>query len=65
MELQADCLAGVWGHSVYVNGQNGTGNVVLEDGDVEEGLGRGRGRRRPARRPQPRRAGRTARPSSA
>jgi predicted metalloprotease len=31
MELQADCLAGVWGHSTA---QRGT----LESGDVEEGL---------------------------
>ncbi len=31
MELQADCLAGVWGHST---GQRD----LLEDGDVEEGL---------------------------
>jgi predicted metalloprotease len=38
MELQADCLAGVWGHSVYVNGRTGQGNVGLEDGDVEEGI---------------------------
>jgi predicted metalloprotease len=32
VELQADCLAGVWGHST---GQRG----ILEHGDVEEGLG--------------------------
>ncbi len=31
MELQADCLAGVWGHQA---GQRG----VLEPGDIEEGL---------------------------
>jgi uncharacterized protein len=31
LELQADCLAGVWGHST---GQRG----ILESGDVEEGL---------------------------
>lgn len=36
MELQADCLAGVWAHSL-ATGQSG--NLVLEDGDVEEGLG--------------------------
>ena len=31
MELQADCLAGVWGHTTYERG-------VLERGDVDEGL---------------------------
>ena len=31
LELQADCLAGVWAHSVYARGD-------LEAGDVEEGL---------------------------
>ena len=31
MELQADCLAGVWGHSAQSRG-------LLEAGDVEEGL---------------------------
>jgi predicted metalloprotease len=31
MELQADCLAGIWGHST---GQRG----ILESGDIEEGL---------------------------
>jgi hypothetical protein len=31
MELQADCLAGVWGHDAARRG-------VLEPGDVEEGL---------------------------
>jgi uncharacterized protein len=30
-ELQADCLAGVWGHSTYQRG-------ILESGDLEEGL---------------------------
>jgi uncharacterized protein len=30
-ELQADCLAGVWGHSTYERG-------LLEPGDLEEGL---------------------------
>jgi uncharacterized protein len=30
-ELQADCLAGVWGHSTYERG-------ILETGDLEEGL---------------------------
>ncbi|HUQ21999.1 MAG TPA: neutral zinc metallopeptidase [Gaiellaceae bacterium] len=32
VELQADCLAGVWGHSAYAKGD------LLESGDVEEGL---------------------------
>jgi predicted metalloprotease len=32
LELQADCLAGVWGHSTYQRG-------LLEPGDIEEGLG--------------------------
>lgn len=31
LELQADCLAGVWAHNTYEN-------VVLERGDFEEGL---------------------------
>jgi predicted metalloprotease len=31
LELQADCLAGVWGHSAYTR-------KLLEQGDVEEGL---------------------------
>jgi hypothetical protein len=32
MELQADCLAGVWAHRAHRTGQ------ILEPGDVEEGL---------------------------
>jgi hypothetical protein len=32
MELQADCLAGVWGYSTAQRG-------ILERGDIEEGLG--------------------------
>jgi predicted metalloprotease len=32
MELQADCLAGVWGHETAQLG-------LLEEGDVEEGIG--------------------------
>ena len=31
LELQADCFAGVWGHTAYAEGE-------LESGDVEEGL---------------------------
>ena len=31
LELQADCLAGVWAHSTYERG-------LLESGDLEEGL---------------------------
>jgi uncharacterized protein len=31
LELQADCLAGVWAHSVYARGD-------LDEGDVQEGL---------------------------
>ncbi|HEX9994872.1 MAG TPA: neutral zinc metallopeptidase [Acidimicrobiales bacterium] len=31
LELQADCLAGVWAHSTYERG-------ILESGDLEEGL---------------------------
>ena len=32
MELQADCYAGIWGHSAAARG-------LLEPGDIEEGLG--------------------------
>ena len=32
VELQADCLAGVWGYSAYAKGD------LLESGDLEEGL---------------------------
>jgi predicted metalloprotease len=32
MELQADCLAGIWAHSAYAQGD------LLETGDLEEGL---------------------------
>ena len=34
LELQADCLAGVWGH----HANKGEGRVQLEEGDIEEGL---------------------------
>ena len=36
MELQADCLAGVWGH--YVQAETDSKKVRLDPGDVEEGL---------------------------
>ena len=32
VELQADCLAGVWAHSAFAKGD------LLESGDLEEGL---------------------------
>lgn len=36
MELQADCLAGIWAH--HANRNRGSGEIRLEPGDVEEGL---------------------------
>jgi uncharacterized protein len=36
VELQADCLAGVWGH--YVSRETDPNKVGLDAGDVEEGL---------------------------
>lgn len=38
LELQADCYAGVWGHSAAQPGRAAQGKVELEAGDVEEGL---------------------------
>jgi len=38
LELQADCYAGVWGHSASQPGRSSQGKVELEAGDVEEGL---------------------------
>jgi uncharacterized protein len=38
LELQADCYAGVWGHSAARQGRAAQGKVELEAGDVEEGL---------------------------
>jgi uncharacterized protein len=38
LELQADCYAGVWGHSAAQQGRAAQGKVELEAGDVEEGL---------------------------
>lgn len=36
LELQADCLAGVWAHSVYTGLQSAERG--LSDGDIEEGM---------------------------
>jgi uncharacterized protein len=36
IELQADCFAGVWGHTASQPGR--AGRIELESGDVEEGL---------------------------
>jgi uncharacterized protein len=37
LELQADCLAGIWGY--HVNQQrNQRGEPILQEGDVEEAL---------------------------
>ena len=38
LELQADCYAGVWGHSASQSGRAANGKVELDPGDVEEGL---------------------------
>jgi predicted metalloprotease len=38
LELQADCYAGVWGHSAAQPGRAAQGKIELESGDVEEGL---------------------------
>lgn len=38
LELQADCLAGVWGHVAAESGRAAAGKVELESGDVEKGL---------------------------
>ncbi len=38
LELQADCLAGVWGHDAAQPGRAALGKVELESGDLEEGL---------------------------
>jgi predicted metalloprotease len=38
MELQADCFAGVWGHSAAQPGRAASGRIELDPGDVEEGL---------------------------
>src|SRR5499427_3193957 len=38
IELQADCLAGVWGHYAAQPGRAAKGEVELEAGDMEQGL---------------------------
>jgi uncharacterized protein len=38
LELQADCFAGVWGHTAAQPGRAASGHVELEPGDVDEGL---------------------------
>jgi hypothetical protein len=38
MELQADCFAGVWGHTAAQPGRASQGKIELEAGDAEEGL---------------------------
>jgi len=38
IELQADCLAGVWGHAAAQPGRAAKGEVELEPGDMEQGL---------------------------
>lgn len=38
LELQADCLAGVWGYAASQAGRAQQGKVELEAGDAEEGL---------------------------
>ncbi|MEP7309416.1 MAG: neutral zinc metallopeptidase [Acidobacteriota bacterium] len=38
LELQADCFAGVWGHTAAQPGRAAAGKVELDPGDVEAGL---------------------------
>jgi predicted metalloprotease len=38
LELQADCFAGVWGHTASQPGRAQAGKVELDPGDVEEAL---------------------------
>jgi predicted metalloprotease len=38
LELQADCFAGVWGHSAAQPGRAAAGQVELDPGDAEAGL---------------------------
>ena len=46
LELQADCYAGVWGHTAAQPGRAAKGEVELDPGDVEEGAARRCGDRR-------------------
>ena len=38
LELQADCLAGVWSHAASQSGRFKAGHVELEPGDAERAL---------------------------
>lgn len=38
LELQADCFAGVWAHSANQRVTADSGQPILEEGDIEEGL---------------------------
>ena len=38
LELQADCFAGVWGHTASQPGRAASGKVELDPGDMEEAL---------------------------
>lgn len=38
LELQADCLAGVWAHATNKRGRAAQGRMELESGDLEQGL---------------------------
>ena len=38
LELQADCFAGVWGHTAAQQGRAAAGKVELDPGDAEQGL---------------------------
>jgi predicted metalloprotease len=38
LELQADCLAGIWGHTASEHGRAAQGKVELDPGDMEQAL---------------------------
>jgi hypothetical protein len=38
LELQADCLAGIWGHTASQRGRHAQGRIELDPGDTEEAL---------------------------